>query len=297
METNLTIGVIGNGFVGRATQIFGQSPFVSLFVYDVDPSKCVPQNTTIEQLVEKCNIIFVCVPTPINLETNQSDTSIVKSVITQIQSISNCRSKIICRSTVPPGTCEALGIAHMPEYLTEKNWHNDFINMSTWELGLPFPYVSDYAQCAQDIQRLLSLCKHEGIISSDHLIVQDSKTTEMAKMMRNTMLAVRIAVCNEYEQFCRVRGIDYEEVRKLATSDPRIGSSHTQVPGPDGKRGFGGTCLPKDLKALIGEMMNAGITPFVLSACSIRNDFIDRPDRDWIETGRSVSQQNQNAPH
>lgn len=198
------------------------------------------------------------------------------------------KAGIICRSTVPPGTCAALKVAHMPEYLTERNWHRDFINTSVWELGLPATQ-ENYENCAITLQRLLTQCKTTQLIASDALVVRDSSVTEMAKLMRNSMLAVRVAVCNEYEEFCRTIGIDYEEVRKLATADPRIGSSHTQVPGPDGKRGFGGTCLPKDLKALIGEMTRAGVNPLVLAACCNRNDCVDRCEQDWMQSGRSVS--------
>ncbi len=287
MRKNYIIGVIGNGFVGRATQLFGKAPDTTLYVYDVDPQKCIPISTTLDTVVTKCDIIFVCVPTPINLTTNRSDTSIVESVIYALRNAGLRSNNVICRCTVPPGTCEKLGVAHMPEYLTERNWQNDFALSPTWELGLPLGL--DYDKCAFDMQSLLIQCKQSQLIISDRLILQDTKVTEMAKLMRNSMLAVRIAVCNEYEQFCRAIGINYEDVRLLATSDSRIGSSHTRVPGPDGKRGFGGTCLPKDIKALIAEMMSAGVTPFVLSAACIRNDQIDRPEQDWMENGRSTS--------
>ena len=75
----------------------------------------------------------------------------------------------------------------------------------------------------------------------------------------------------------------------MALQDPRVGSSHTNVPGHDGKRGYGGTCLPKDLKALVYEMQSTpGVEPLVLRACDTRNDQIDRPSQDWKQPGRSV---------
>lgn len=307
----LTIGVIGNGFVGKATQQFAQAPDVNLLVYDIDPSKCEPPGTTLFSVYEQAQLIFVCVPTPIKSTTSGCDTSIVEQVVKDLQSglnpipstcgdgflVSPRTAKatfapaIIVRSTVPPGTCERLGVLHMPEYLTERNWERDFKATSCWELGIPTSIGPNaYSAYAHQIQRLLTRCKEANVIDSDELKLEHTDVTEMAKYMRNSMLATRIAVCNEYEAFCRARNIDYESVRQLACRDPRIGSSHTQVPGPDGKRGFGGTCLPKDLKALRHEMIKAGLDPMVLTACDMRNDVIDRPERDWYIPGRSVSE-------
>jgi len=287
--TSYTVGVIGNGFVGKATQLLGKSPNVAILVYDIDATKCIPPGTTLGDLCTKCQLIFVCVPTPLSLETSRCDTSIVRRVVNDIRRQSESVA-IIVRSTVPPGTCEELRVCHMPEYLTERNWPSDFVATKTWELGIPTATTFDSAQCARTLQGILTNCVERGLLASDTLVLNHSSVTETAKYMRNVMLAVRVGVCNEFETFCRAKKIDYEEVRKLVTSDARIGSSHTQVPGPDGKRGFGGTCLPKDLKAITTEMMLAGAAPMILMATANRNDLIDRPGMDWMaDVGRSIS--------
>lgn len=72
---------------------------------------------------------------------------------------------------------------------------------------------------------------------------------ETIKYFRNCFLATKVSFCNEIEEFCQRKGIEYETVRALATINPRIGSSHSHVPGPDGKRGFGGIYFPKDTAA------------------------------------------------
>lgn len=320
---NTVIGVIGNGFVGQATQQFSKAANTDLLVYDIEPTKCIPAGLTLVQLCRRAHLIFVCVPTPMDEERGACDTSIVESVVRRCQSLiaenadlrkitseegAEVQGYVVCtprqqshrrptfppaiivRSTVPPGTCERLGVLHMPEYLTERCWLQDFRATRVWELGIPAIIAPNlYQAYSFRMQRLLTSCRQANVIVSDELRVAHSDVTEMAKYMRNTMLAARIALCNEYEAFCRAKNIDYESVRQLATADPRVGASHTQVPGPDGKRGFGGTCLPKDLKALCQEMTAAGVHCGVLAACDDRNERFDRTQRDWLVPGRSVS--------
>ena len=84
-------------------------------------------------------------------------------------------------------------------------------------------------------------------------------------------------------------GINYENVRELATRDKRIGSSHTNVPGHDDKRGFGGTCFPKDTSALLYEMNQMNMKSYVLSSVVHRNMEVDRNEMDWNKNkGRCV---------
>jgi len=71
--------------------------------------------------------------------------------------------------------------------------------------------------------------------------------------------------------------------------DDRIGSSHSSVPGHDGKKGFGGTCFPKDMNSLCYEMQKSGMKPYILEAALTRNVVVDRPEKDWNENkGRAV---------
>jgi UDPglucose 6-dehydrogenase len=112
---------------------------------------------------------------------------------------------------------------------------------------------------------------------------------EMAKMFRNTFLATKVSLCNEFAQFCTLKGIDYENVRVAATDDDRIGASHTAVPGPDGRKGFGGTCFPKDIGSMVYEMKRSGMRPHILEAVQTRNIEVDRPEKDWeVDHGRAV---------
>ena len=111
----------------------------------------------------------------------------------------------------------------------------------------------------------------------------------MCKDMRNCFLATKVAFFNELEEFCTLKGVPYDLVKELVVLDDRITDSHTMVPGPDGKRGYGGTCFPKDMQALLAEMVDAGMTSHVVAGAIDRNDMVDRPEQDWKEDrGRAV---------
>ena len=76
-------------------------------------------------------------------------------------------------------------------------------------------------------------------------------------------------------------------VAELAANDERIGASHTLVPGHDGKRGFGGTCFPKDVNSMVCQMDNS----IILKAVTQRNENVDRPEKEWEQDkGRAVSE-------
>ena len=177
--------------------------------------------------MNKCEIIFVSVPTPMSKD-GSCHLNIVKSVLKNLESI-NYKGYIVLRSTVPAGTCDELGVYFMPEFLTEKNYINDFINNKDWVFGL--------------MNR-----EHNNL----HFLT--NKEAEMVKMFKNCFLSVKVSFCNEIYEFCQAHNIDYENVRQIACNDDRILHSHTQVPGHDGRRGFGGTCFPKDTSSLRHEM-------------------------------------------
>ena len=89
-------------------------------------------------------------------------------------------------------------------------------------------------------------------------------------------------------QFCKKKGVNYENVRKLAANDDRILHSHTRVPGPDGRKGFGGTCFPKDINNLSFEMKKLGMESIIIDNV-IKRNLKDRPEKDWEgDVGRAV---------
>ena len=277
----MIIGVIGNGFVGKATTQL-KCKDINLLAYDINPEACEPKGLVLEDM-NKCEIIFISVPTPMNKD-GSCHLKIIKSVLKDLDNI-NYQGLRVLRSTVPAGTCDDLNVYFMPEFLTEKNFINDFINNKDWIFGL---LGENDEMFKQKISKLFKLAHQNERIKYNNLNFVTNKEAEMIKMFKNCFLSTKVSFCNEIYQFCQLKGINYENVRKLAANDDRILHSHTKVPGHDGSRGFGGTCFPKDTSSLRYEMENAGMKPYVMDAIIERNEKVDRPEKDWNKNkGRS----------
>jgi UDPglucose 6-dehydrogenase len=272
----MKVGIIGNGFVGQATQLL-EGDNVELLVYDIVPEKCRPVGCTIQDL-GACDVIFIAVPTPMKPD-GSCHTSIVESVIQQLKSELN-DPQIFVRSTVPVGTCDRLGVNFMPEFLTEKRWRMDFIENKHWICGL---LDTKNEQLKQTMTSLFNYAHQNGSIQSNSVEFCSNKEAELLKYFRNSFLAVKVSFCNEIEEFCRKLNIDYTELNRMFLYDDRIGNSHSSVPGHDGRRGFGGTCLPKDTSSLLRQMERAGVKSYILDASIRRNDEVDRSSGDWKE--------------
>jgi len=150
----MKIGIIGNGFVGNATRQLLCND-INILSYDITPHLCDPVGTTMNDLVN-CEFIFVTVPTPMK-ENGECYIDIVKTVVNELKSL-NYQHFIVLRSTVPVGTSDNLDIYFMPEFLTETNYINDFINNKDWVFGM-----SDNNKKNEDfkkqINKLFSLAK------------------------------------------------------------------------------------------------------------------------------------------
>lgn len=281
----LTFGIIGNGFVGQATKMLKSSE-TEMLIYDISPEKCEPLGTTIEDLAKKCDIIFISVPTPMDKE-GRNYMGIVTSVVDQIKSFGN--PHIVIRSTVLPGLSSEMDSFFMPEFLTEKNWSTDFYGCCQWIFGLLDENDENDENVIRNndfkvkIQKLIGSACKEDKIKYDKCIFVKNKEAEMIKYFRNTFLALKVGYCNELYDYCVKKGIDYDVVQKIATLDPRIGSSHSKVPGHDGKRGFGGTCFPKDTSALLCDFQDSNVECYILKGAVERNRLLDRPEQDWME--------------
>jgi UDPglucose 6-dehydrogenase len=114
---------------------------------------------------------------------------------------------------------------------------------------------------------------------------------ETVKYATNAFLSVKVAFANELCQLCDAIKIDYEQTIELARLDDRLGDSHWRVPGPDGSRGFGGHCFPKDLNALMHMGRHLGVATPVMAGAWQKNLEVRSPaERDWERMlGRAVS--------
>ena len=275
----MKIGIIGQGYVGTAIKV-GFEPYYELETYDkYDKSKTT---CDLKQLVWGCELIFVCVPTPMN-EDGSCHTDIVESVIKEIDTYANGLQIVVIKSTVPPGTTDRLdkkydgvNVIFNPEFLTEANFVEDFKNQDRIILG-------GVRKGTNKLRQIYS-----KVFPTAHIIKTGSKTAEMVKYMTNSYLATKVSFANEIYQICQKIDIDYDKVVEYATLDERLGKTHLSVPGPDGDLGFGGHCLPKDLNALITFAQNLDLEPIVLETINWVNDKY-RKNRDWEKMkGRAV---------
>ncbi len=134
-----------------------------------------------------------------------------------------------------------------------------------------------------------SIPYHTNTILYYTILYYHTSEAEAVKYFRNNFLATKVGVFNEFSSFCEAKGLNYGRVSRIVTLDERIGEDHTMVPGHDGMRGFGGTCLPKDLNSMIYQMEGAGVGGHILKAVKRRNVEIDREERDWeMDEGRAV---------
>jgi len=263
-----TIGIVGKGFVGGAMYENFKDVF-NVLVWDKDEQKRNIDN--FEDFVNKTDIIFVCVPTPMK-ESGECDTSIVISVIKQIASIDR-RKYVVIKSTVTPGTTEKLSkefgmvMAFNPEFLTEANAHNDFRFQPLIILG-----ADD-----QGINAVLTQLYSEfntKVENPAYVVNRTTKEAEMFKYLANCFLATKVIFANEFKILCEKVNIDYNRVAEVAVLDKRLGKTHWKVPGPDGKMGYGGSCFPKDTAALLHFADENETTLWLLTEASYINDDI-----------------------
>ena len=288
-KENVSIGIIGNGFVGSAVR-FGFSPGTgcdaNVRVYDKDSSKSVD---TIEDTVNKSEFIFLSVPTPSNKDGSMN-LDIVKQALQDISDVNqNPHNIILLRSTVTPGTTrklqeqfDNLRIVFNPEFLTERSAKYDFINQSRVIIGGGDSDLEMYQ--TEQVANLFRWRFGESM----PIIETTWETAELIKYMCNCFFATKISFMNEMYQIAKKSGVDWEMALDGFVRDGRVGHSHMNIPGPDGKFGFAGSCFPKDIQAIINFGESLGINMTTLNGVWEKNLEI-RPERDWENLkGRAV---------
>ena len=225
----MKIGIVGLGHVGTAMH----NLFKDAVIYDKY------KNIGSMNEINKCDAAFVCVPTPMK-DDGSCDTTAVDEVLNW------CECKvIILRSTVRVGYTREMTeklhkmIVFQPEYYGETVAH-PFADLSerTW---LSFGGTQEAIDLAIDA--------YKTVINSNVRIYQaPSDEVELAKYMENAFLATKVIFINEMYDICEKLGLNYNQVREIWTADPRIGTSHTFI--YKDKRGYDGSCLPKDISEL-----------------------------------------------
>ena len=280
----MKIGIVGQGYVGTAIK-GGFEKHYELETYDKFSSS--KSTCNLHDLVLLCDVIFVCVPTPMNKD-GSCHIDIVEEVILEINEISissESKPTVVIKSTVPPGTtdrlhrkCKGVDIIFNPEFLTEATFIEDFKNQNRIILG-------GIRRGTNKLRQVYS-----KVFPRTTIVKTGAKHAEMVKYFTNCFLATKVSFANEMKMLCDELDLDYDKVVEYATYDERLGKTHWAVPGPDGELGFGGHCLPKDLNALISVAVDnsLGLYINVLSGVLETNNKV-RKNRDWEQMkGRAV---------
>ena len=274
------VGIVGYGFVGKATAK-GFSKNTELFV--VDPLL----GTNLSDLKEFMpEFIFLCLPTPMKKDGSQDFTS-VKEVFMEMLS-NKVSSTIILKSTVTPSNIKIVDnlfedYIYNPEFLREKHAEEDFINSSMIILG----------GSKDNQKKVRNLYENHSICETKNYVLTDKITASLIKYSINSFLASKVIFFNQLKDLFDSSGAkeDWDFFINVLEMDKRIGNSHMNVPGHDGRLGFGGACFTKDTAALLkyAESINQEFT-LLKKAVKINNDIRSKYDHvDQREKDQNVN--------
>ncbi len=269
---NMKLGIVGYGVVGKAlARVFRyEAGNADLVIYD----KFIPGMNSPRRRAElqKCDLVFVAVPTPEGRD-GSCDLSAIEEVVSWI-------SPVMCvKSTVPPGTVDRLAartgktICFSPEYVGETTWH-------------PLKGIENHGFIIVGGEK--SACKlviqayQQFLGPLPHYYITDARTAELCKYMENAFLATKVAFVNQFYDLAQGFGVDYNELRELWLADERVGRSHTIVTA---ERGYRGRCLPKDMASIIHAARQAGGAP-LLEAVDQFNDEVCRKADETCKSAR-----------
>lgn len=263
--TAACLAAAGHHVVGIDTDLYkvrcieeGRSPVqeegLQTYLWEARQRGTLEVSTDVHRVLARTEMALLCVGTP-GLPDGQVNLAFLERVCVQIGETLGKRSEpytVVVRSTVPPGTCEevliplierASGRRHgkdfdlcaNPEFLREGSAVDDFLNPPLIVIG---------AQRPQAAQQVASLYAHLG--KPCHYT--DLRTAEMVKYVSNAFHALKITFANEVAAWCKEEGVDSHLLMRLFTADTKLNISATYLkPG----FAFGGSCLPKDLRALL----------------------------------------------
>lgn len=226
----MLIGIIGYGMVGRAVEYgFRDNRFI---VCDPKYNQINIKNVCLSNP----NVIFVCVPTPTD-DTNYAN---LKDVLDEIVRW-RYKGLVVVKSTILPHHLRGYDVVYNPEFLTRATAFQDFVTPPILVIG---------GKRAPD---LLEFYQKYSKVEIKEYLLTDIKTAAMIKYTMNSFYATKVTFMNQMYEVAIQMGANYDDLIHALEQHPWMGSHHFQVPGPDGKRGFGGPCLPKDTEAFAKE--------------------------------------------
>lgn len=296
----MNITIIGTGYVGLVTGACFSKMGNRVYCVDIDSEKieCLRNNvlpifepqleeivktslkrgdliftTDIKEALDNTDIVFIAVGTPMN-DDGSANLDYVFSAARDIGNNLSHDSLVVIKSTVPVGTAfkvkeeidnilsknnsnVKIDIASNPEFLKEGSAVNDCLRPDRIVLG------AEKEEVFETLKDLYS----SFVFNHDRFIVMDIKSSEMTKYVANAMLATKISFMNEIANICEVTGANIKNVRLGIGSDKRIGYDFIYA-----GCGYGGSCFPKDVQALINTAQQNGYDPKILSNVEKVND-------------------------
>lgn len=280
----MTIGILGAGYVGLATAAgfaargfgvvcadidekkievlrSGELPFFEMGMLEVFAASSTPVVFTTDLAVAcQCDIVFCCVGTP-SAADGSADLSFVRSVAKTCADVAP-NAVFVLKSTVPPGTARSISglvegrlrVAANPEFLREGHAAEDALHPSRVVIGA-------------DGESILTILTELYRDTGAPIVSTNTITAEMIKYASNSFLATKISFINDIANLCDVIGADVLSVAEGMGLDDRIGSKFLQ-PGP----GYGGSCFPKDVRALMYLGESVGVSLRILQSTTAIND-------------------------
>ena len=295
----MNITIVGTGYVGLVTGACLAELGNTLYCVDTDAAKIaslqgnqipmyepglqdlVERNqaagrlhftTSLAEGIGQAQVLFIAVGTPPNPD-GSANLEGVENVAQQVGKLFDHPLLVVNKSTVPVGTGDRVkaiiaselsargveipfDVASNPEFLKEGSAVKDFMQPDRVVVGADSPWA----------QELMAALYKPMLLSNFRVIFMDIRSAEMTKYAANAMLAVRISFMNEVANLCEKVGADVSLVRQGMGSDPRIGAKFL-YPGC----GYGGSCFPKDVKALIHTAGQNGLSMQLLEATEAVN--------------------------
>jgi nucleotide sugar dehydrogenase len=241
----MKIAIVGIGVIGSAVLDTAQRRGFDITC--VDPK--LPDAVSLEAAINQSpDAIIVCLPT-LSRPDGTCDVSILESAFVQLD---GCSIPVISHSTAPwelysYWATKIPNLVHVPEFVTAANAARQYASQHRVIIG------GNMVSCrfvAPVIQKLIepTIVRHVTI-----------REAAFIKYLANSWLATKVVFMNQLYELAKAEGIDWHTIAQVSADDPRLGNTHWQVPGPDGQRGYGGMCFPKDVDALLAQSDLAGI--------------------------------------
>lgn len=243
-----TIGIIGCGFIGGALKKWVEEHNKSIKLLISDPYKGYNDD------VRTADVVFISIHIPTEADGTQN-LELLKELIRPLPDY----MPIFIRTTVLPHTCDNLSeelhkkIHFMPEFLTERTAYQDFCSQ-------PMIFTAEEELLRQ-------------IFKGKKYITMSSLEAEIVKYAHNDFGAVKVTYFNAIYDLCKELKCNYQNIQKGILLSGYINDTHTYVPGPDGKFGYGGKCFPKDVKAFAKMFKGYPVSELLQLVDMINNKF------------------------